>query len=278
MAREKVKEAGGVSLEIEDMTTGLFGAGEARIAESVAENFKYGNQGAASTVWLVTYERAGEKYEQPYSVGNGWRVGPNGESFQPTTGQTGLSNACNASKYLIKPLRDLGVPKGFIGSNPRVLEGMTVLLERVAQERRNDDKADTKERTILMPVKIVAMPGESNGSTSKATRKVETKSKAKVEDDDEDEPKAKPTAKGKANKGSDDAKETAVEALVEALEKADGELEVDDIRAAIKKAVKGSAVAEDVLVLFGEDEIGEFLEEELGWTYNAKKGIVTLDK
>jgi hypothetical protein len=132
MAREREREStsrkggGGVSLEAEDkISVGLFGPGPAKIVESIFAEYNYGGKSKAVPVWLITYDRDGEKGEQPYSVGSGWRVSSDGESLIPKNGQTGLPDSCNAI-LLLDSLRKAGLAKGFMsqhGNNPRCLEG-----------------------------------------------------------------------------------------------------------------------------------------------------------
>jgi len=283
MAREREDtkgKSGNASLELEDaVDVGLFDAGPATVKESVFADYDYGGNAKAVPVWLVTYERDGEAYEQPYSLGKGWKVVDGGKGIRSKTGQPGLARSCNAIKYLLDPLRKAGMPKGAFGSDPTVLEGMECVLDRVPQEKRKglQSGSDDKERSILIVEEIVSAPWDKGGSRRRATAPASTstaKGKAKPADDDDDEDDEKP-AKGKGKPAAEadtDLDEEAVEALIEALDQ--GPLKVDDIAAAVRKATKGNPQSKAIAARCEEDD---FLEQEKGWTFNAKKGAVELD-
>lgn len=288
------KGGGGVSLEPEDaISVGIFGPGPATIVESVFAEYNYGGKSKAVPVWLITYDRDGEKYEQPYSVGNGWRVSSDGESLIPKNGQTGLPDSCNAM-LLLTSLREAGLAKGFLkGGNPRTLEDMKVILKREAQPDRGLDtqKKDgppKAARTILLVEEIVSLRGEGKKSTGKSKAKAKDedededdekpKSKSKKPaDDEEDEDEDEAPAKGKGGKkkpAADDSEENGVEALIEVLEANKGKIEIDDVERLVKRHLKGQDDADEIAELCASDD---FLALEKGWTTNAKKGIIALD-
>lgn len=303
--RERESTKGkGVSLELEDaIEVGLFDAGPATIKESIFADYDYGGNSKPVPVWLITFERDGEEYEQPYSLGKGWRVVNNGKGLTSRVGLTGLPKSCNAIKYLLTSLREAGMPKGTFGGDPTILEGAEVVVDRVAQEKRKglNSGKDDKERSILVITEIESAPWEKggkkkagSGSAKPKGRRDEddeeeeeeeeekpTKGKGRskpARDDDEDEdqdekPKGR-SGEGKAGKDEDEADldEEAVEALIEALD--GGPLKVDDIADAVRKAAKGNPQSKAIAARCEEDD---FLEQEKGWTFNAKKGTVTLD-
>lgn len=296
---------GGVSLELEDaVDVGLFDAGPATIRESLFADYDYGGNAKPVAVWLVTYERDGEAYEQPYSLGKGWKVSADGKSLRSKTGQSGLAKNCNAVKYLLASLRAAGMPKGTFGGDPSVIEGAEVVVDRVPQEKRKglQSGADDKERSILVIEEITSAPWDKGGKKGKGASAAPAKGKGKPtsdeddedeEDDEEETPKAKakggaaakPVAKGRAKPqdddededeekaGSDsDIDEEAVEALIEALDA--GPLKIDEIAAAVRKATKGNPQSK---VIAARCEDDDFLDMEKGWTVNTKKGTVELD-
>jgi hypothetical protein len=249
------RKGGGVSLEPEDkISVGLFGPGPAKIVESIFAEYNYGGKSKAVPVWLITYDRDGEKGEQPYSVGSGWRVSSDGESLIPRNGQTGLPDSCNAI-LLLDSLRKAGLAKGFMsqhGNNPRCLEGMEVVLKREAQPDRgleSDRKSGevAKVRTILLIESIEALPGEGK-STGKGK-------------------KAKPAE-------ADTSEEDGIEALIEVLEANKGKVAIDDIERLVKRHLKGQDNAVELAELCASDD---FLSLEKSWSVNAKKGVVSLD-
>lgn len=310
--RDRDADAEGVSLEQEDATSGLFGPGPATIKESIFAPFNYGGTSKNVPVWLIVYERDGDTYEQPYSVGDGWKISADGESLIPRGGQKGLSDSCNAMKYLIAGLRAAEkrqkLPKFPIGNNPRRLEGMEVILARVAQEKReglDDDREDDrgrgkkKERSILVIDEIVSVPegegdakpkaskrkaarDEDEEETEKTSAKRTSRKSAPVDDDDEDEApakgKGKSAGKGKAEPEAtdDDAiREQGVEALIEVLEKAGRAVDVDALEGKLAKVLKGNDDADPIIELVITPD---FLAEEMGWSFDKRKQLVELDK
>lgn len=288
---------GSVSLEPEDaISVGIFGPGPATCVESVFADYNYGGTTKSVPVWLITWERDGEKYEQPYSIGSGWRVSSDGESIIPKNGQTGLPDSCNAM-LLLDSLREAGLAKGLLkDGNPRVLEGMDVVLKREAQPDRGMDSAKTDRKgggggksapkTILLVEEIVTMPGEGKKSKGKGKGKAEdedekptrnSKSSRNREDDDDDD--EKPTrggkGKGKADEDEEPSEEDGIELMLEILEAAKrNTIEIDDVEVLVKKHLKGQDNAKDMAAFCATDD---FLSVEKGWTVNAKKGTVSLD-
>lgn len=199
--RESTKPKGRVSLDDDDaMDTGLFSSGPARIKESIFTDYDYGGNAKAVAVWLITFERDGENdYEQPYSLGKGWKV-KDGELI-PTMGQTGLPKSCNAMRHLVKPLKaalkdaDMLDDFDFKDGDPDAIVGLDVVLRRVEQEkrafgagggsRRGGDGKDEKERSIL---EIEEVTGKSDGKKKSAGA---SKKKSRDDDDEDDAPKKK---------------------------------------------------------------------------------------
>lgn len=222
--RESTKPKGRVSLDDDDaMDTGLFSSGPARIKESIFTDYDYGGNAKAVAVWLITFERDGENdYEQPYSLGKGWKV-KDGELI-PTMGQTGLPKSCNAMRHLVKPLKaalkdaDMLDDFDFKDGDPDAIVGLDVVLRRVEQEkrafgagggsRRGGDGKDEKERSIL---EIEEVTGKSDGKkTSKKAKPSrdaddeKPRSKKRGDDDDDDDA---PKKKRKASDDDDDEDE-----------------------------------------------------------------------
>ena len=138
------KKGGGVSLDDDDaIDVGLFGSGPATVKESIFADYDYGGNTRPVPVWLLTFSRDGEPdYEQPYSLGKGWKIAHDGLSLSPKNGQTGLPKTCNAIRHLVKPLKtalaDAGIESGILADgDPSILEGLEVVVRRVDQEARD---------------------------------------------------------------------------------------------------------------------------------------------
>lgn len=227
----------GVSLDDDDaIDVGLFGPGPARIVESIFTTYDYqGTSRRPPLVWLVTFERPGEKkgkpetYEQPFTIGKGWDASKDGRELIPKNGQTGLPKSCNAILYLIKPLKkalkeaklDLDLSTG----DPSLLEGMEVVLDRIDQQERDirdkdDDRGRGRDRdrdkdrgrgrdddkgpkTILVIDEVVALPGDADEKPARSS-----KSKKDDKDDEEDdEPKSRHKDRGKEKDDEDEDEE-----------------------------------------------------------------------
>lgn len=335
----------GVSLRsVDAIDVGLFTSGPARIKESLFSPYTYKGSNKPVDVWLVVYSRPGEEdYEQPYGIGKNWKIGDDGKTLIPKGGQTGLPKTCNAMMYLVKPLEKALTkakldPDDFLSGDPTALEGLDVIVSRIDQEKRDNQKerADGSARSILIIEKVEGVGKKSKGGTKakgkadaddddeeeeetpKAKGKGKTKpaaddddddeeddddddeedekpvAKAKGkkkpaaddddDDDDEDTPKAKAGAKGKTKpkpaaadddeSDEDDLLEEGTEALIAALETADAPIALDDLGAALRAELKGNPKRKAIAAFMEDPDV---LANEKGWSYNAKKKIVTLD-
>lgn len=191
------KKGGGVSLDDEDaIDSGLFASGPAVIKESLfVGDYDYGGHSKPTVVWLLTFGRDGEEdYEQPYSLGKGWKVSADGKTLIAKAGQSGLPKSCNAMLYLIKPLKkalaDADIEIDLRSGDPTLLDGLEVVVARVDQEKRNmgdngkRKKAgeEEKDRTILVIEEVTGTEGDTS-----AGKKTKKKKKPAADEDDEDE-------------------------------------------------------------------------------------------
>lgn len=192
--KERTKPAAGtVSLDDEDaIESGLFASGPAVVKESIFAMYDYGGNARPTPVWLLTYGRDGEEdYEQPYSLGKGWKVIADGKKIKALAGQTGLPKSCNAIRHLVSPLKKALAKTDFeidlASGDPSVLDGLEVMVRRVDQEVRDikgskaKKRDDDQPRTILEIEKVVGTDGDTTAST------VKKKKKNKREDEDEDD-------------------------------------------------------------------------------------------
>lgn len=224
MVRERERAAPArVSLDDADATErGLFGSGKATIKESFFGEFDYG--GFLAVCWIVRYVRDGEGYDQPYSIGSGWKASKDGTTVTNRNNDPGLPKNCNAMLHLVKPLKAAlkaaGIDNSVLAAgDPTVLEGMEVVVERVDQVERDDmperggrgggrdrgrgrgeedddrggrgrgrgRERDNKPKTILEIEEVISAPWDK-GSGKKRGR-------------DDDEP---PTRRGKVNTERDE--------------------------------------------------------------------------
>lgn len=199
MAKKVVKKrsgGGGLSLTSEDsIESGLFSSGPAVIKESIFAMFDYGGNAKPVPVWLIVYGRDGEDdYEQPYSLGKGWKVTDDGKTLKALAGQTGLPRSCNAIRHLVMPLekalkKNKDVDVDLASGDPSVLDGLEVVLTRVAQEVRDikgsKPRDESKgERTILEIEKVTGNEGDTTAATG---AKKKAKKKADADDDEEED-------------------------------------------------------------------------------------------
>lgn len=243
---KKAGKGGGVSFRSENaIESGLFSSGVATIKESIFAKYTYGGNAKPTPVWLVTYSREGEEdYEQPYSLGKGWKVSEDGAKLIALAGQTGLPKSCNAVKYLITPLEealeaaDLD-PDDYLTGDPSLLDGLDVIVKRVVQEKREGLKPrkgeEEKERSILVIEEVTASEPASKS-------KGKAKGKKSADDDDEDE-EVQPKKKGKPA-ADDDADDDEAEAAPKGKKKKPAATEDDgddEDEAPAKGKTKGKA-------------------------------------
>lgn len=142
----------------------------------------------------------------------------------------------------------------------------------------DDDEADAKKK--------------KKKAKSKKSNDDDDDDQEEGDDDDDDDDDRKPAAKssksssrangsGKSDKGKkksdddesdDDIDEETIEAVIDAL--ADGPLKVDALEAKIRTMLKGNPQRIAIAARATEDDL---LEQEKGWSYDAKKGRVELD-
>lgn len=308
--REDTKgRSGGVSLDDDDaIDVGLFSSGPATITESLFAPYDY--QGTASRnppiVWLITLQRGSgkekETYEQPYTIGKGWDLDKRSGALIAKNGQTGLPKSCNATLYLIKPLKkalakagiDLPTKNG-IGGDPRVLEGLEVIVERIDQEERNikerggrdrdrdrdrDRGRDREEKgppTILVVDKVESAPWDKGGkSRSKSDAEDDDqprRGRGKNDDDDEKndkEERGRGGKNGSKDDGDADLKADAIEALVKVVEK--GKCKTgEDLEERLEKVLKGVKNS-GAIIDFATSP--KFLATEKGWTFDEKRKTI----
>lgn len=267
-----------ISFDDEDaIETGLFASGPATIVESVIDRFKFGAAGAFPA-WILVFERDGERYEQPYSIGSGWEIDRNGR-LVAKHGQKALAKSCNAIKHLVTPFKAACEaaqiePLRLTPSTMGQLIGAQVEVERVPQEKR--DFADTRgrdrgadrergrvargsqedtprEKTILEIRTILSAPwvkgaGSSTGSSSRQ--------------------KASAPRPTNAAPSTTDVslEEEAIEALIAVVE--EGPLTIGEaLEQALEAHFKGRKGMGAVVDLASSKK---FLKTEQGWSFDGK--------
>lgn len=289
-----------VSFDDEDaIETGLFASGRATVCESTIDNFDFKAAGV-HPAWIVTYERDGEKYEQPYGIGRGWDIDRKGRLIAKN-GQKGLPKSCNAIKYLVKPLKEacaqakLDAPK-LSPTTVSVLVGLEVDVERVEQEARDfggRDKDRTRSRdrgrgredrdenrgprTILQIQEIFSAPWvEKNGKGTPpmvAKTQVTATPEEDEEDDEQKDAKSTPTARSRrepqkkaTEKADASAEEDAMEALIALV--AEGPLTIgEELEDALELHFKGQKGKAGIVDLAASKK---FLQREEGWAFDGK--------
>ena len=264
------------SLDDDDaIDVGLFASGPAHVEESIFTEYDYGGNVTRNPpiVWLLTLSRGEgknkEQYEQPYTIGKGWKLD---KKTGEISGQPGLPKTCNAIIYLIKPLKK-ALAKAGIDASPladgdaRVLEGMDVEVERIEQIERNiqgkgrdRDRADREDRgpkTILIVSEVVSAPWEKGGKSRPRAKEDERPPRRGREPEPEPEPD---------NGNGDTLTDDAIEALVAVVEK--GKVKIGEpLEEALEKYLKGVKGAGDIIDLATSEK---FLKSEKGWSYNGK--------
>lgn len=297
----KKKSSGGVSLEPDDQVVGggLFGPGPAVAEEHRWGMFDYNGKRKAVPALLVKFTRDAEEQIESYTCGNGWKPSADGLELIPKAGQTGLNGNCKAALYLAALKDECGMPKGTIGSDISVLDGISGELTRKALEKvEGSDKAGS----ILVFTELDVAPWiKGSGKKKKASKPTDDDDDAETDDEDdeeeEDEDDAPPAKKkGAAAKGKkkivvneaddeeeedadadededdEDLTEEAGEALLAALE--DGPLKATAVEGAVKAQLKGHKQQKAIAAFAANPK---FWATEAGWSYDSKKKTLTAD-
>jgi hypothetical protein len=253
MARKN--EQIGVSLDPDDfVASGSFGPGPATANKHTFAYFDYQGKGPRVPALLVTLERDGEESVESYTVGKGWEPSADGKMILAKGNQASLNPKSKAGLY-ISAMKDCGMPKGFITNDISVLDGVDGnMIVKPMEKIAGDDK----DKSALIFNKVTDAPWNGSGSKSAAKASTSTKAKGKPAEADDDE---------------DDLQEAAVEALIDALD--DGPLKQRNVEDAILAVTKKNPLSKKIAALVESDD---FLELEKGWTYDSKKGTITLDK
>lgn len=282
MARERDEEQG-VSLSTADgiESGGIFGPGPAKIVKARFAEFEYKKKnqqrGTKAPVLLVVYERDGEEERVPYSVGSGWGISKDGLRLIPRNGQTGLPTNCNAMIYLESMETKGGMPQRYL-QTPDQLDGVELTLIAKPIERDfSEDKGGTKKKTLLI-VKSVESAPWLDGDDSADEKPAKGKNRGKSDDDDDNnDADEKPTKRGSSKKDddddNDDVEEEAREALIEVLE-SKSPIRQSEIEAEVRARLKGNPQRNVIAARCSEDD---FLNTEKGWSFDEKKGKITLD-
>jgi hypothetical protein len=281
------KKSKGVSLSSKDFTSAVgLGPGQLTVTESYFGMHDYGGKRKAVAAWFIGGTRNGDEVDaEPWTVGQGWKIDDDGQVLTPKAGQNGLPNGCKAA-HLLESLEAQGMPSDYL-KRPEDLIGVEMTLMN-----KPLPKIEGRDMNVLVAESVESAPWEENG---KRKAKVKAKVKAKPEadddddDDDDDEPvrgkgKKKPAddddddedeapakgktaarGKGKPEPEEDEYEEDATEALIALLE--DGPVKLRQLEAALLTQLKGNKQAKAIAAYAIEPE---FLEKELGWTFNGK--------
>lgn len=286
MARQSKGQ--GVSwLKKDAQQVGLFQGGQCELS-FIFGMYDYRARGKHPALIVSLKDENGEVHEEPYGVGKGWAVSPDGTELIPRQGQTGLPVSCDTIKYLVGPLEQAVEAFGAelpASTDITALDGIVALVERKPVEARDfkDDRRQSKEeaekaasKTKLVITEIVSLPWDEDKASAKGKGKA--KAKAQVEDDDDEEEEVAAPAKGKKAKAAkaDDEGEVdaeAMEHLIELLEDEDGPIAVDGLEAALLTALKGNPARKAIAARAADVD---FLDLQDGWKFNKKKGVVTL--
>lgn len=186
MVVQKGKEAaGGTSLKPSDAVEGggLLDNVDVMWKEVLFEMWDYNGTQAASPALKVAMELDdGGEAVQYFSCGKAedWTPSKDGKKLVPIGGARGLNKASNFM-ILLDSLIKADFPEDKIGDDCSVFEGLEAHMVRVPAPKRPGlapakARADgrTYERTNLVVDKILKLPWEKKGATSKSTSKEST--------------------------------------------------------------------------------------------------------
>lgn len=308
----------GVSLDPDDAVVGggLFGAGSARAKKHRFGFFDYNGKRKAVPALLVEYVRDDEKYTESYTVGNGWKPSADGLRLVAKAGQSGLNDNCKCMLYL-KALKEAGMPKGYIGDDISVLDGIDGELIRQPIEAIEDDKGGGKKKpsTVLVFDEVSKAPwGKGSKKSSKPADDDDDEDAADededtdADEDDEEDEDEKPTkakskssaktssAKSKKSKSDDDDEDEDEEEEEEEEATDDDDEDEDQVEAGVEALIvalddgplKLAKVSDAILLQLKKHPqrkaiaalvaTEKFAAKEKGWSYDKKKKVLSLDE
>jgi hypothetical protein len=147
--------------------------GEYTIAASKASTFDYNGTQPASPALHITFADAdGEAREQYYSAGKLEFLAPDvdGRRFiNPNGDDAKISKQSNAAAFLISII-NAGFPVDKLGDDVTVFAGTKVLIENVAQQKREGLKDQKEGKTIPLVAKIISLSGEAKSGARGAAK------------------------------------------------------------------------------------------------------------
>lgn len=218
---------------------GLWSAENARIvgAEYLDEYDYNGRAANPATVVHLTLEREGQEQndEQYWSIGSPehWAVEDGGRSLSPVNEeQEGLRKGSNAHA-LFTGLAECGLDAEMfekITTDISVLEGYVFHWVRKPQQEREfrDEQAEqNRNRTVLVPTKLVESPSGSTGSGSSSSAKKGPAKKAPAK-------KAPAASSNGASAGGDDeVRQQLTDFITEHINEQGGFIDMSDLRPAV---------------------------------------------
>lgn len=241
-------------------STGLLDNANVRITQSNFEMFDYGGKANPTPAlhWAIETLEDGETVAQYWPVGKAtdWVPSEDGKTLESIGSAIKVSKTTNCG-MLVKSLMDAGYPMENLGAGDfSVIEGMECHVDRISSYRRGLE--NTKDKTVLIVTKILAMPGEENGKARKKSRGAAKPGKVK--------PESAPEA-NTPNESKEDAETTAMECVMNILAEKGGELTKAALMMAVQVALKGSPLKAAVNTLLFK---GDLLDRG-PWTFKEGK-------
>ena len=170
----------GVSLNPKDQVKGgLIQDVDATLTSIRFKEYTYpSGQITIAAVGALTLD-AGDEYEQVWSVGSPeeWEIEDDGEMVGNRNGKTGINDNSNFGMFA-RELEPAGFPMNKLDSKISILDGLKAHWIRKAQPKRAGlQGADERERTTLVPEKIIKLPWEKDKATATKGKTTTTASK-----------------------------------------------------------------------------------------------------
>jgi hypothetical protein len=256
----------GVSLRPSDLqhSTGLIDDADLTVKEARFLLYDYNGtiQNATLALGLILVDDEGKEYEQYFSAGDPKHFVPSkdGKRAIQVGQKTGLNDNSNFAMFIMA-LVNAGFPEDQLSDDVSAFEGLYAHWNRQAQPERSGLAQGQKqaekgrEKSVLVPTKILAMPGEAK----KGAAKGKTAATAKA-------------APSKANGSSttapaDDLDSAATDAVLTVLGDAGGSLEKVKLSPALfKQLAKDPNRNKIVQIAFRDDFLGA---EDKPWNYDG---------
>lgn len=268
-------------LNPETFSAGLIDDIDLIISAATVEEYDWNGKatfGNGCCIKLTLADDDGESGDHYYSIGQSehWIPTDDGKGFQPVTGKKGISKNAAGAK-LVNAMIEKGFPKNKLGNDVSVFVGYKWHWKQVAKTGPDAKDAEGRDKTVLLPVKLVSAPGEGKkgagkgkGQTAPGTGTAAPPASASTAD----------AAGSNSNRsGNEEVGDRTKALIMRALTEAKSPLDLNALSARVfKLTTTDKAIDKDQRrTISNLTQDAEWLEENSGpdtWMFDAEAGSV----